>query len=197
MPVPKLAPHDLRRTFAKLAHKGKAALEQIQLSLGHASVTTTERYLGVRQDLTTHPVTIWDWRLRCRDDAVRDRHEKSGGPPPRQRHTGASAATEEPRRLLAPNSKSTGNRHCDGYAPVPIREDGVPSRYPRDQSPISQGPCIITLALAATKTIPAIFVSANGHYRKLVIWTLPLSGGNVIGSLSLDDQADGCILKPF
>jgi integrase len=32
--VPKLAPHDLRRTFAKLAHKGRAALEQIQLSLG-------------------------------------------------------------------------------------------------------------------------------------------------------------------
>ena len=53
--VPNLAPHDLRRTFAKLAHKGKAALEQIQLSLGHASVTTTERYLGVRQDLSDAP----------------------------------------------------------------------------------------------------------------------------------------------
>jgi integrase len=53
--VSNLAPHDLRRTFAKLAHKGKAALEQIQLSLGHASVTTTERYLGVRQDLTEAP----------------------------------------------------------------------------------------------------------------------------------------------
>jgi site-specific recombinase XerD len=53
--VPNLAPHDLRRTFAKLAHKGRAALEQIQLSLGHASVTTTERYLGVRQDLTDAP----------------------------------------------------------------------------------------------------------------------------------------------
>jgi integrase len=53
--VPNLAPHDLRRTFAKLAHKGRAALEQIQLSLGHASITTTERYLGVRQDLTDAP----------------------------------------------------------------------------------------------------------------------------------------------
>src|SRR5882724_11699622 len=38
--VLKLAPHDLRRTFAKLAHKGKSGLEQIQLSLGHASITT-------------------------------------------------------------------------------------------------------------------------------------------------------------
>ena len=53
--APSLAPHDLRRTFAKLAHKGRAALEQIQLSLGHASVTTTERYLGVKQDLADAP----------------------------------------------------------------------------------------------------------------------------------------------
>jgi integrase len=51
----KLAPHDLRRTFAKLAHKGRAPLEQIQLSLGHASIQTTERYLGVRQDLQDAP----------------------------------------------------------------------------------------------------------------------------------------------
>lgn len=50
-----IAPHDLRRTFAKLAHKGGAALEQIQLSLGHASIQTTERYLGVRQHLTDAP----------------------------------------------------------------------------------------------------------------------------------------------
>ena len=41
-------PHDLRRTFAKLAHQGQAPLEQIQLTLGHASIVTTERYLGVR-----------------------------------------------------------------------------------------------------------------------------------------------------
>lgn len=51
----KLAPHDLRRTFAKLAHKGGAALDQIQLSLGHGSIQTTERYLGVEQDLTDAP----------------------------------------------------------------------------------------------------------------------------------------------
>jgi integrase len=50
-----ISPHDLRRTFAKLAHKGRAQLEQIQLSLGHASIQTTERYLGVEQDLTDAP----------------------------------------------------------------------------------------------------------------------------------------------
>ena len=51
----KIAPHDLRRTFAKLAHVGHAALEQIQLSLGHSSILTTERYLGVRQNLADAP----------------------------------------------------------------------------------------------------------------------------------------------
>jgi len=51
----KIAPHDLRRSFAKLAHKGRAALEQIQFSLGHESILTTEKYLGVRQDLTDAP----------------------------------------------------------------------------------------------------------------------------------------------
>lgn len=50
-----IAPHDLRRTFAKLAHKGGSALDQIQLSLGHGSIQTTERYLGVQQDLTDAP----------------------------------------------------------------------------------------------------------------------------------------------
>jgi site-specific recombinase XerD len=53
--VDNIAPHDLRRTFAKLAHKGHAALEQIQISLGHASIQTTERYLGIEQDLTDAP----------------------------------------------------------------------------------------------------------------------------------------------
>lgn len=50
-----VAAHDLRRTFAKLAHKGGSGLEQIQLSLGHASLKTTERYLGVEQSLTDAP----------------------------------------------------------------------------------------------------------------------------------------------
>jgi site-specific recombinase XerD len=51
----RLAPHDCRRSFAKLAHKGRAALEQIQIALGHESSVTTERYLGVRQDLLDAP----------------------------------------------------------------------------------------------------------------------------------------------
>jgi integrase len=46
-----LAPHDLRRTFAKLARGGQAPLEQIQLALGHQSIQTTQRYLGSELDL--------------------------------------------------------------------------------------------------------------------------------------------------
>jgi integrase/recombinase XerD len=47
----KLAPHDLRRTCAKLCRKAGGELEQIQLLLGHASIQTTERYLGTEQNL--------------------------------------------------------------------------------------------------------------------------------------------------
>jgi integrase len=50
-----VAAHDLRRTFAKLARKGGAELTQIQLSLGHASVKTTQGYVGEDQDLTDAP----------------------------------------------------------------------------------------------------------------------------------------------
>ncbi len=58
-----LAAHDLRRTFAKLARKGGADLMQIQLTLGHASVSTTERYIGEQQDLTTAPCDFLGLRL--------------------------------------------------------------------------------------------------------------------------------------
>ena len=53
--VPGIAPHDLRRTCAKLCRAAGGELEQIQLLLGHASVQTTERYLGTRQDLVNAP----------------------------------------------------------------------------------------------------------------------------------------------
>jgi integrase len=53
--VPGIAPHDCRRTCAKLCRAAGGELEQIQLLLGHASVQTTERYLGTRQDLVHAP----------------------------------------------------------------------------------------------------------------------------------------------
>jgi integrase len=50
-----IKPHDLRRTCAKLCRAGGGELEQIQLLLGHASIQTTERYLGTRQNLADAP----------------------------------------------------------------------------------------------------------------------------------------------
>jgi integrase len=47
--IPSLAPHDLRRTCARLCHQAGGELEQIQRLLGHVSVQTTERYLGCKQ----------------------------------------------------------------------------------------------------------------------------------------------------
>ena len=47
--MPKLAPHDLRRTCARLFHTRGGELEQIQFLLGHSSMQTTERYRGCKQ----------------------------------------------------------------------------------------------------------------------------------------------------
>ena len=47
--IDKLAPHDLRRTCARLRHSAGGELEQIQFLLGHVSIQTTERYLGCKQ----------------------------------------------------------------------------------------------------------------------------------------------------
>lgn len=46
-----LAPHDLRRSCARLCHNAGGELEQIQFLLGHSSVQTTERYIGCKQSL--------------------------------------------------------------------------------------------------------------------------------------------------
>jgi site-specific recombinase XerD len=47
--ISKLAPHDLRRSCARLCHDSGGELEQIQFLLGHVSVQTTEKYLGCKQ----------------------------------------------------------------------------------------------------------------------------------------------------
>jgi site-specific recombinase XerD len=49
--IERLAPHDLRRTCARLCHLTGGELEQIQFLLGHVSMQTTERYLGCKQKL--------------------------------------------------------------------------------------------------------------------------------------------------
>src|SRR5258707_5504457 len=49
--ISNLAPHDLRRTCARLCHGCGGELEQIQFLLGHASVQPTERYIGGKHKL--------------------------------------------------------------------------------------------------------------------------------------------------
>lgn len=49
-------PHDLRRTYAKLAREAGAPIEVIQHSLGHSSVTTTEKYMN-----TGRSANAGDW----------------------------------------------------------------------------------------------------------------------------------------
>lgn len=46
-----LAPHDLRRSLARLMRTTGAPLEQIQYTLGHESINTTMRYLGSNLEL--------------------------------------------------------------------------------------------------------------------------------------------------
>ena len=49
--IGQLAPHDLRRTCARLCYVSGGELEQIQFLLGHVSIQTPERYLGCKQKL--------------------------------------------------------------------------------------------------------------------------------------------------
>ena len=46
-----IRPHDLRRTCAKQMRAGGAKIEQISVTLGHADIKTTERYLGTALEL--------------------------------------------------------------------------------------------------------------------------------------------------
>jgi integrase len=49
--IDKLAPHDLRRTCARLCHLAGGELDQIQFLFNHVSIQTTERDLGCKQKL--------------------------------------------------------------------------------------------------------------------------------------------------
>ena len=49
--IERFGAHDLRRTCAKLCRKAGGDLEQIKFLLGHSSIQTTERYLGLEQEI--------------------------------------------------------------------------------------------------------------------------------------------------
>jgi len=52
--------HDIRRTFATMLYNRGVHLTKIQRLLGHKSVTTTERYLGVKYEETAQAITVLD-----------------------------------------------------------------------------------------------------------------------------------------
>lgn len=60
----RITPHDLRRTYAKLALKNGAKIEQIQLNLGHQSLATTQVYLGTDLDLQNGPGDFLDISIK-------------------------------------------------------------------------------------------------------------------------------------
>ena len=61
-----IAPHDLRRTFARLALENGAAVDQLRQALGHESIGTTTRYVGNSLDYKNPPGDFVNVRLRHR-----------------------------------------------------------------------------------------------------------------------------------
>ena len=55
---PEVRPHDLRRSFARLAHENDAPIEQHSLTLGHSSAATTERYVAAKQNFRVAPCDV-------------------------------------------------------------------------------------------------------------------------------------------
>lgn len=52
--------HDIRRTFATMLYNRGVLLTKIQRLLGHKSITTTERYLGVKFEETREAISVLD-----------------------------------------------------------------------------------------------------------------------------------------
>jgi integrase len=50
MGVPRLATHDLRRTYAQIAYDARISIVQISKLLGHSSIAVTQRYLNLDLD---------------------------------------------------------------------------------------------------------------------------------------------------
>lgn len=57
--LPGIAPHDLRRSFARGAYEAGASFELIRQSLGHSNVATTERYVNSALELDHAATDIW------------------------------------------------------------------------------------------------------------------------------------------
>lgn len=57
--LPRISPHDLRRSFARGAYEAGVSFELIRQSLGHSSIATTERYVNSALELDRAATDIW------------------------------------------------------------------------------------------------------------------------------------------
>ncbi len=57
--LPKISPHDLRRSFARGAFEAGVSFELIRQALGHSSIATTERYVNSALELDRAATDIW------------------------------------------------------------------------------------------------------------------------------------------
>lgn len=57
--LPRITPHDLRRTFARGAYEEGVSFELIRQSLGHSSIATTEHYVNSKLELDRAASDIW------------------------------------------------------------------------------------------------------------------------------------------
>jgi len=56
-----LAPHDLRRTYARIAYDNGVDIGQVSILLGHESIETTQNYLGIEIDLSVTASDFIPW----------------------------------------------------------------------------------------------------------------------------------------
>ena len=126
-----IAPHDLRRTCAKLCHDSGGELEQIQFLLGHVSVQTTERYLGCKQNLGS-PVND---RFSLKAQAQQGRQNSESTAPPEYEQVELASgegiqcghAGQEHEQPIEPEPLSQPQR----ATLVEVRKDHRPYRFRR------------------------------------------------------------------
>lgn len=59
----RVRPHDLRRTYSKLLYLEGMSIKGIRDNLGHASIKTTERYIGILDSKHRQPASIYSFDL--------------------------------------------------------------------------------------------------------------------------------------
>lgn len=57
--LPRISPHDLRRSFARGAYEAGVSFELIRQALGHSNIATTERYVNSVLELDRAATDIW------------------------------------------------------------------------------------------------------------------------------------------